>query len=316
MKTGDVLPLLKETARSWSEDKSPRLAAALAYYTLFSIAPLVLITIAIAGLFFGEEAAAGQISGQIQHLVGAQAAQGIEGMVQNAGHKGHGTVASIVGIVTLLFGAAGVFGQLKDALNTIWGVEPKPGRGVWGFIKDRFLSLSMVLGVGFLLLVSLVLSAAAAAVSRFLGGMLPGVAWLAPVLDLLLSTGLVTLLFAMIFKILPDAEVQWRDVWVGAFGTAVLFAIGKFLIGLYLGRPGVASAYGAAGSLIVMLLWVYYSAQILFFGAEFTKVYAQKYGSRIVPEKDARAVTEEARAEQGIPSRNEERAPSRRRAAG
>lgn len=316
MKAGEIVPVLKETVKSWSQDKAPRLAAALAYYTMFSIAPLVLIAIAIAGFVLGDEAAAGGITSQIQHVVGPQAAQGIEGMVQSAGNKGHGILATVVGLLTLLLGAAGVFGQLKDALNTIWGVEPKPGQGLWGFLKDRFLSLTMVLGVGFLLLVSLVLSTASAGFSRFLGGMLPGAAWLPVVLDLVISTGVITLLFALIFKVLPDAEVQWRDVWIGAFLTAVLFAVGKFLLGLYLSRPQVASAYGAAGSLVVLLLWVYYAAQILFFGAEFTKVYAAKCGSRIVPEPDARAVTQEAREEQGMPERSHPPAPGRRRAAG
>lgn len=309
MKGKDVVPLLKDTAKSWSEDKSPRLAAALAYYTVFSIAPLVLIAIGIAGFVFGRGAASGAVTHQLENLLGSQAAGAVEGMTAGAGKPSHGLIAAVVGVVTLLFGAAGVFGQLKDALNTVWGVQPKPGQGVWGFIKDRFLSVTMVLGVGFLLLVSLLLSAAAAALTGPLARLAPGVGWLGPLLDLVLSLVLVTVLFALIFKVLPDAEIEWRDVWIGAFMTAVLFAIGKFLIGLYLGRSSVASGYGAMGSLVVLLLWVYYSAQILLFGAEFTKVYAQKFGSRIVPEPDAVAVTREMKEEQGMP----QSLPSRRR---
>jgi membrane protein len=303
MKLRDTLPLLKETFTDWGKDKAPRLAAALSYYTLFSIAPLVIIVIAIVGIFFGKEAASGQIAAQIRNTVGQQAAEAIQGIVANAGAKpSHGIAATVLGIATLLLGAAGVFGQLQDALNTIWGVAPKPGRGFLGMVKDRFLSLTMVAGVGFLLLVSLVVSAALAAVTHFVGDLLPGLTWLGPLLDLVLSVGVFTVLLAMIFKVLPDARIAWRDVWTGAALTALLFAIGKALIGLYLGKSSVGSAYGAAGSLVVLLLWVYYASQVLFFGAEFTKVYARKFGSRIEPAENAVAVTEEARAEQGMSS--------------
>jgi membrane protein len=299
----ELFPLAKEAAADWGEDKVPRLAAALSYYTLFSITPLVIIAMAIAGFFFGREAATGQIAAQIKNTVGPQAAEAIQGMVANAASKpAHGTFATVVGVVTLLLGAGGVFGQLQDALNTIWGVAPKPGRGFMGMIKDRFLSFSMVLGVGFLLMVSLVLSAAVSAVGHFLGGRFPALTWLGPVLDFILSVGVFTLLLALIYRFLPDAKIAWHDVWIGSALTAFLFTVGKILIGLYLGRSSVSSAYGAAGSLVVLLLWVYYSSQILFFGAEFTKVYAQKFGSRIVPEPDAVAVTDEARAEQGLPT--------------
>lgn len=317
MKPGDLLPLFKDTATSWSKDKAARLAAALSFYTVFSLAPLILIAIAVAGLAFGREAASGAIAGQISRLVGQQAGEAIQGIVQNANRPAHGIVASILGVVTLLFGASGVFGQLKDALNTIWGVQPKPGQGIWVFLKDRFLSFTMVLGVGFLLLVSLLLSTALSAFTGYLGGFASGVTWLGPVLDIVISLVVVTVLLGLMFKVLPDAEVQWRDVWIGAFLTAVLFTVGKFLIGLYLGRSSVGSAYGAAGSLVILLLWTYYSSQILFFGAEFTKVYAQKFGSQIVPEKNAVAVTQETREEQGMPERSEPSRPdrpSRRRA--
>jgi len=304
MRTRDIVPLLKETFASWREDKAPRLAAALAYYTVFSIAPLVIITIAVAGFFLGPEAASGQIQREIQHTLGPQSASAINDIVENAArNKGHGVVATVIGIAALLLGAAGVFGQLKDALNTVWGVEPNPERGFKGAVIDNFLSMSMVLGIGFLLLVSLVLSAGIAGFVKFAGALLPALTWLGPILDLVLSAGLTTVLFALIYRVLPDAQIQWRDVWVGAFITAVLFTVGKFLIGLYLGRSSVGSAYGAAGSLVVLLLWVYYSAQLLLFGAEFTKVYALKLGSRIVPEDGAVVVTREARAEQGMPER-------------
>jgi membrane protein len=305
MKGKDILPLLKETFASWSEDKAPRLAAALAYYTLFSIAPLVIIAIAVAGLAFGDEAARGQLDDQIRNTVGPKAAEAIQDMVRNASRPSHGILASVIGVLTLLFGAAGVFGQLKDALNTIWEVAPAPGRSFWGMVKDRFLSFAMVLVIGFLLMVSLVVSAALSGVSKYMAGMLPTVSWLGPVLDFVISLAVFTGLLALIYRVLPDAKIAWRDVRIGAFMTALLFAIGKILIGLYLGRSTVASAYGAAGSLVVLLLWVYYSAQILFFGAEFTQVYATRYGSRIVPADDAVPVTEEARAQQGIPRRRQ-----------
>lgn len=307
MNVRSAVDLLKETYKSWSEDKAPRLAAALSYYTIFSVAPLMIIAVAIASLIFRREAATGQIVAQIQHTVGPQAAQAIQEMVRHASRPSSGIIGSAIGIVTLLLGAGGVFGQLQDALNTVWEVAPKPGRSVLAMLKERFLSYSMTVGVGFLLLVSLVLSAGLVAMTKYMGHAVPWLSAIGPLLDLLLSIAVFTLLFAMIFKVLPDAEVAWRDVWIGALMTAVLFALGKFLIGLYLGRSTVASAYGAAGSLVVLLLWVYYSAQILLFGAEFTKVYALKCGSRIVPAPDAVPVSHEARAQQGLPPR---RAPT------
>src|SRR5581483_5891761 len=199
--------------------------------------------------------------------------------------------ATVVGIVTLLLGASGVFGQLQDALNTVWEVEPKPGRGIWGLIKDRFLSLTMVFGTGFLLLVSLVITAAVSAAGGTLRGLGPG----------LEAIAVVTLLFALIYKFLPDAKIAWRDVWVGAVATAVLFVIGKFAIGLYLGHASIGSAYGAAGSFVVVLVWTYYSAQILLFGAELTQVYANRSGSHVEPARDAVKITPEKRAEEGMP---------------
>jgi membrane protein len=275
------LDLLKQTYQEFAADKAARLGAGLAYYTIFSIAPLVLIAIAIAGMVFGQEAAQHEITGQLKGLLGTAAAKSIEEMIQNAAKPKAGTVATIVGIVTLIFGASGVFTQLKDALNTIWNVPAKESSGIMGMIKDKFLSMAMVLGVGFLLLVSLILDAAVAAVGKYANSILPGGESLWHGLQLALSFGVVLVLFALIFRYLPDTRVQWRDVRLGALSTAILFIIGKFALSLYLGKAAVGSSYGAAGSLIVLLVWIYWSAQILFFGAEFTQVYAKTHGSRI-----------------------------------
>jgi membrane protein len=293
--------LLREAGREWLEDKAPRLGAALAYYTALSIAPLLVIAIFIAGMVFGKEAARGYLLDQIRGLVGGQGGQAIETMIAHANQPRTGSLAAALGVVTLLAGAAGVVGQLQDALDTIWEVAPKPGRGAIGFIKDRFLSLAMVLGVGFLLLVSLILSTVLTALGTFSVGLMPAAAPAMEAANFVISLGVTALLFAMIFKLLPDAKVAWDDVWIGAALTALLFTLGKFLLGLYLGRSGITSAYGAAGSLVALLVWVYYSAQIVFFGAEFTKAYANRFGSRIVPSKDAVPLTEEARAQQGMP---------------
>ncbi len=297
--------LLKETFDEWSEDKAPRLAAALAYYTAFSIAPLLVIIIAVAGLAFGQEAARGQIVSQVQGAIGQESAQVLEEIIANAYQPDVGIFATIIGIVTLVLGAAGFFGQLQDALNTIWEVAPKPGQSILAMIRQRFISFTMVLGIGFLLLVSLVLSTALSAASNFVNGFLPQTEFIAQLINFVISFGAITLLFAMIYKILPDVEIAWRDVWVGAAMTALLFTIGRFLLSLYLGNTGTSSAYGAAGSFVVLLLWIYYSAQILLFGAEFTQVYARHYGSRIRPARDAVPITEEARAQQGMPRRDD-----------
>jgi membrane protein len=271
--------LFKQTFSEFGEDKAQRLGAALAYYTIFSLAPLLLIAIAIAGLVFGRDAAQGQIFGQLRGVLGPKSAEMVQEMVKSAAKPKSGTIATVVGIVTLLFGAAGVFGQLKDAMNTIWNVEPKKKGGIMTLIKDRFLSFAMVFGTGFLLLVSLVLDSAVAAAGHFVGDRLPGGEALWQGVQLIVSLGVVALLFALIFRFLPDVHPTWRDVWFGAIFTAVLFVGGKFGLGVYLGKSAVGSSYGAAGSLVVVLLWVYYSAQILFFGAEFTQVYARKHGS-------------------------------------
>jgi len=298
-------PVLKNAAQEWARDKIPQMGAALAFYSVLSIAPLLIIAIAVAGLVFGEQAASGQLDAQIREFVGEEGAGAVKEMLANAQKPGGGIIASVVGVVTLLVAASGVFGQLQDSMNTIWEVEPKPGRGIWGFLKDRFLSFAMVLGIGFLLLVSLVLSSVLSALGGAFEQVLPVPAALLQGVELLVSFTVITLLFAMIYKFLPDVEIAWGDVWVGSVLTALLFTVGKFAIGLYLGRSSYGSAYGAAGSLVVLLVWIYYSSQILFFGAEFTKAYANQKGSRIRPDEDARPVTAEARAHQGFSQKGE-----------
>lgn len=274
-----IFSLLKETFNEWQKDKAPTLAAALAFYTVFSLAPLLIIAIAIAGFVFGEEAARGQLVSQIQGLVGRDGAQTIEDLVANASHPQSGIIATLIGVATLLWGATNVFSNLKEALNLIWNTSPPPNRGIWGFIRDRVLSFAMVLSIGFLLLVSLVVSSVLAAVSQWLNGLLHIPVGLWQVVDFGISFTVVTLLFALIYKFLPDITLAWNDVWIGAAITSILFTIGKSLIGLYLGSSGVASTYGAAGSFVIVLLWINFSAQILFLGAEFTQVWANRYGS-------------------------------------
>ena len=293
--------LLKGTFSEWNEDNAPRLAAALAFYTMFTLAPLLVVVIAVAGLAFGREAAQGQIVGQIQGLVGVESAKAIQNLIEQLNQPESGAIATFFGLATLLLGAWWVFGELQDAMNVIWEVRPKPGLGMLALLKARFVSFTMMLGVGFLLLVSLVVSAAVAALGTFLGGMLTSLEPVLHIFNFVVSFAVITLLFAMIYKILPDVLIGWGDVWIGAAATSLLYSIGKFLIGLYLGRSSVGSAYGAAGSLVIILVWVYYSAQILFFGAEFTKVYARRYSSHIVPTEIAVSITPEARAHEGIP---------------
>jgi membrane protein len=296
--------LLKRTVTQWLEDQPFQLSSSLSYYTLFSLAPLLIIVIAIAGFAFGREAAENQIVGTIQGMVGQQSAKAIQEMIQNAGRQPKtGMLSAVMGVVTLIFGAGGVVGQLQTSLNTIWGVTPKPGQGVWGFIRQRFISFAMVLSIGFLLLVSLVISAVVTSLTAFMGSCFGGAEIFAHVLDLFVSFILVTALFAMIYKFLPDVRIQWRDVWIGAALTSLLFTVGKFLIGLYLGRSGVSSAYGAAGSLITVLLWVYYSSLIFFLGAEFTQVYASQYGSGVTPTENAEPISGNRKRETPPPER-------------
>lgn len=262
----------------WNAHNAPRLGAALAYYTVLSIAPLLVVVVAIASFVFGEDAAKGQLVWEIQDTVGAQAAKSIQALLQSAHQPATGVLATVLGVGTLLIGASAVFGELRDSLNLIWNVPVPEGSGLWGMIKYRFFSFAMVLGIGFLLLVSLVLSAVVAWMSKYIGdfGSVPATVLHAG--NLTLSFLVITLLFALIYKLIPDVPIRWRDVWMGAAATSILFTLGKAVIGLYLGRAGIGSAYGAAGSLVVLLVWVYYSAQIFFFGAEFTHVYAMSKG--------------------------------------
>jgi membrane protein len=268
------------------------------------MAPLLVISLRVGALFFGDDAAAGEIERQGHAMIGQQGAEALQAMIKNADQEDSGTLAAVLGIVTLLFGASGVFGQLQDSLNTIWEVQPKPGRGGWGFLRDRFLSFAMVMGCTFLLLVSMIVSTAISAATQFTERFGENFAWVATPINFAVSFAVITGIFAITFKVVPDVKIAWRDVWIGAVITAFLFIIGKFALGIYLGRSSMASSYGMAGSLIVLLVWVYYSAQIVFFGAEFTQVYANRYGSRIVPSSNAMAVTEEARARQGMPSKS------------
>jgi membrane protein len=281
--------VVADTFREWFEDNAPMFGAALAFYSIFSLSPLLVIAIAVAGLVFGREAVEAQVLAQFTDLLGDQGATQVQMLVSNAARPEHGIPATILGVVTLFVGAMAVFNQLKVALNTIWGVQSQAGV-FRTFVMDRLLSFAMVQCIAFLLLVSLVVNAGLAALSSLIQGWVPEMAMLLLVAGFLVSLLVVTVLFAAIFKILPDARIAWRDVWVGALATALLFTLGKFLIGLYLGRSSVASIYGAAGSLVVLLLWVYYSAQVFLLGAEFTQVYARRWGSRILPARRAVAV--------------------------
>jgi len=271
--------LLKESVNSWSADYCPSMGAAISYYTLFSIAPLLLIVIAVAGMVFGADAARGEIFGQLRGLLGDEGAKAVEGMLQAADRPAAGIVSAITGIVVLLLGATTVFNELQNALDRIWRAPARvQSSGVWNLVRTRLLSFGMVLGIAFLLMVSLVVSAALSA----LGKWWTPAGWEAVMhaLDIVVSFGLITVMFALIYRFIPRAHVAWHDVWIGAAVTSLLFAIGKFAIGLYLGKSSVASSFGAAGSLVVLMVWVYYSAQIFLFGAEFTWVYAHEHGSR------------------------------------
>jgi membrane protein len=281
----NVFALLKQTFREWLEDKAPQLGAALAYYTVFSLAPLVLVLLAVVGLLFRDDPGGtwNKITEQMSYFLDASAVQVVQNIAQQASQPGKSTIATIMGVALALFGASGVFGQLQDALNTIWDVKAKPARGIWGFLRNRFLSFAMVAGVCFLLLVSLTLESLLKAFSHYVQSVLPGGLMVAMSVYLIFDFAVIALLFAMIFKFLPDAKIQWRDVWIGAVMTAILFGIGKWLLGLYLGSGAAGSAYGPASSLITLLLWVYYSSQILLFGAEFTQVYADRAGREVKP---------------------------------
>ncbi|HEY3661119.1 MAG TPA: YihY/virulence factor BrkB family protein [Candidatus Udaeobacter sp.] len=285
----NAFSLVKQTGKEFLEDKAPQLGAALAYYTVFSLAPLILVLLAIIGIIFRHDPAGAweKITQQMSYFLDPNAVQVVQNIAQQASKPGKSTLATIMGVALALFGASGVFGQLQDALNTIWDVKAKPSRGIWGFLRTRFLSFAMVGGICFLLLVSLTLESLLKAFSHYVQSVLPGGLVLAMSVYIVFDFTVIVLLFAMIFKFLPDAKVQWRDVWIGAVITAILFGIGKWLLGLYLGSGAAGSAYGPASSLITLLLWIYYSSQILLFGAEFTQVYAARAGREVKPDEYA-----------------------------
>lgn len=284
MRVTTVWELLKQAFIEWDRDNVSRLAAALAYYAIFSLAPLLVIVVSLAGLLFGEEAARGQIERQFGGLIGEEGAEIVQTMVEGASRTEAGILATAIGVLALLIGATGAFGQLQGGLNTVWEVAPKPGRVIKGMVRTRLLSFAMILVIGFLLLVSLVLSAGLEAFNTYVENRVPApplVGW--SVVNSAVSFILITLLFAMIYKILPDVEIPWRNVWLGAAVTALLFSTGKHLIGLYLGNSTIGSTYGAAGTLAILLIWIYFSAHIFYFGAEITQVYANRYGTPIRP---------------------------------
>jgi membrane protein len=282
-----IVDLLKQTANEWIEDKAPQLGAALAYYTVFSLAPMILVLLAVVGVLFRDDPAGAwsKITEQLSYFLDQSAVQVVQDIARNASAPAKSTWASAIGIGLALFGATGVFGQLQDALNTIWGVKPKPGAGIWGFVRSRFLSFAMLAGICFLLLVSLVIEALLKAFSHYVQAALPGGLTIAISVYLIFDFVVVVAVFGMIFKVLPNARTRWRDVWIGAALTAFFFLLGKWALGFYFSSGTAASAYGAASSLITMLLWIYYSSQILLFGAEFTQVYANRFGGRVEPDK-------------------------------
>lgn len=280
MKFPQIWLLMKDAGVQFWNDKGPRLGAALAFYTVLSLSPLLIVLLAIAGSVFGEQAARGEIQNQIQDMVGEEGAKIIEGMLAKTHTSGTSTLMTIVGVVTLLIGATGVFAELQSALDTVWEVDPKRASGgIWGAIRDRLLSFSVICGLAFLLLVSLVFSAAFSALDGWIEVSLPLRSWGLQLVNQAVSFLLTAALFAFIFKVLPHTRPAWSDVWIGALITATLFTLGKYLIGLYLGQTAPGSTFGAAGSLIVLLVWIYYSTQILLLGAEFTEVYANRFGS-------------------------------------
>ncbi|HYF52262.1 MAG TPA: YihY/virulence factor BrkB family protein [Planctomycetota bacterium] len=303
MRVRDIGSLFYQTYLEWTEDMAPRLSAALAFYTIFSLAPVLMILVAIAGLVFGQDAAAGRLTGVMSEYVGQQSAEALQGIVAASAQKESSLWTTIIGVVTILIGATGVFAELQSSLNTIWEVTPRPDRGYLGLLKDRFSSFLMILGIGVVMLLSVAASTVISLLSEWFGDALPGgkAVWQGG--NIAASLAILALAFALLFKYVPDVEITWGDVAVGALFTAVLFTIGKALIGWYLGSSSIASTYGAAGSVILFIVWIYYSALILFFGAEFTQVYANRFGSKVVAEPDAVPVTEEQRAQQGMPRR-------------
>jgi membrane protein len=293
-----ILWLFWETVPAFVERKIPQLGAALAFYTIFAIAPLFLIALALSGLWFGDEAARHELFGQIAGLVGPKGADALQTIVAAANSPKASTFATIIGFATLFLGATTVFIQLQDGLNTVWNVKRLPGRGLRHFVMDRLLSFAMMAAIAFLLLVSLVLNAVLAALGKYMHGFVANEIILQTI-NFVVSLGVITVLFAAIFKILPDVKIRWHDVWIGALCTGLLFDLGKFVLGFYLGRGSIGSAYGAAGSFVIVLMWVYYSAQILLFGAKYTELYANKFGSHFQLKKGA----EEVKCEDNPPKR-------------
>lgn len=289
MSPKQVWRLLKQAFQGWNQDQASLLAAALAYYTLFSLAPLLILAIAIASLFFDNAAVRDQLMGQVESLMGGAGANFVRTVLDNANRPGEnaGWLASVISLALLIVGATGVLSQLQLSLNTIWNIQARPGVGIVDQFRKRLLSLGMIIVIGFLLLVSLIATSVISGFSGYLQTLMPGLDALVQLFNMMVAFGLTTLLFAMMFKYLPDALIAWRDVWFGAAATAILFSVGKYLIGLYLGNSSFASSYGAAGSVIILLVWVFYSAQILFYGAELTQVYSRNFGSQIRPNKYA-----------------------------
>lgn len=281
--------LLCDTASAWNKDKAPRLGAALSYYTVFSLAPLLVVATAVAGFLFGKEAVSGELSIQLRGLIGQDGAKAVEALIANAWQPTTGIIATVLGVATLLIGGTAVFIELRSVLNQIWECSPPKTNGVWELIKDRLLSFAMIGAIGFLLLVSLILNTFLAAASKYFTGILPLSGAFFTVLYSLVSFASITLLFASLFKVLPDAKIRWMDVWLGAAITSLFFTLGKFLIGFYLGRTSVASSYGASGSIVVIMLWAYYSSLIMIFGAEFTHLFSKKHGSHQLKESSAHA---------------------------
>jgi len=286
--------LFKTAGANWLEDKAPRLGAAVSYYTIFAIPPLFVIVLFLVSLVVDQSKVQTLLFSEIGGLIGDKSSEALQGAMAAQSQHNKGLIASVIAIGTLVVTATGLFIELQDALNTIWGVKEKPGQGIMGFVKNRLLSFTMVIGIGFLLLVSLVVSTALSALNKYVSALVPGLDVLWTITNVVVSFAVITLLFAMIFKVLPDVKIRWRDVWVGAVTTAALFTIGKFALGMYIGKSSAVSAYGAAGSLVLVLLWVYYSAQILFFGAEVTEVYANRYGSHLEPASNAQWIHSEA----------------------
>jgi membrane protein len=287
MRTPVILSIFGTALRAWWDDDAPRLGASLAYYTLFAIAPVLLVATAIAGMVFGAEAVRGEIVGQLDHLLGREGALAVQSLLEGASQRRTGIVATIVGSVAFVVAATGAFLELQAALNTIWRVKPRTGGNFKPFVLNRLRSLGLVVAIGFLLMVSLAVTAALAALSGWLAERSPSMPLVWSAVTVLVSVIVTTALFALMYRVLPDVHLRWRDVTTGAFVTAVLFTIGQQLIGLYLGQSSVASSYGAAGSMMILLLWVYYSCQILLLGAEFTRAYARRHGTRPAPESFA-----------------------------